>query len=75
MASLHQYTTTFLMNALYTNPTAQTFPWENGITRAQIRTELANRSGENDSSEIVSNLTSVGTTDGATTANNKNKIK
>jgi hypothetical protein len=53
-ASLSQYTTTYLMNALYTNPTAQTFPWENGFTRAQILTELANRSGQNDVSQIVS---------------------
>jgi hypothetical protein len=75
MATLQQYTTTYLMNALYTNPTATTFPWENGFSRTQILTELSNRSGQGDSSQIVSNLPLVGTTDGNSTVNDKRHIK
>lgn len=73
-ATLQQYPTTFLMIALYDNPTAKSFPWENGFTRAQVVQELQNRSGEGDVSQIVSSKAVVGT-DNGTTVTDKKHIK
>lgn len=80
-ATLQQLPTTFLMLALYDNPSAQTFPWNlagqsGDVTRTQVLTELSNRSGQNDSSQIVSaKTTPVGTTNGSPVVNGKMKIK
>ena len=79
MATLQQISTTVLMRTLYENPNAPTFPWNIGgatfVTRIAILNELANRSGQNDVSQIVSALPAVGTSDGATTTSGKSKIK
>ena len=74
-ATLKQYSTVYLVQALYSNPYAQSFPWENGLTRTQVVTELNKRSGENDVTQIVSALPAVGTVTGATTASKKSSIK
>ena len=66
-ATLQQYTTSHLVAALYQNPTAQTFPWENTFTRAQIIAELTNRSGQNVTLQVTSNLSAVGTASGSKT--------
>jgi hypothetical protein len=74
-ASLQQYSTTYLMGALYANPFAQSFPWENGFTRAQVLTELNNRSGQGDVSQIISALPNVGTVGAVKVASGKSSIK
>jgi hypothetical protein len=66
-ATLHQYTTSHLVAALYQNPAAQTFPFENGVTRQAIVNELASRSGQNCVMQVTSNLPAVGTASGSKT--------
>jgi hypothetical protein len=75
-ATLQQLPTTFLMNALYCNPSAATFSWNisgqtGPVTRSQVLSELANRSGQGDSSQIVSNQIQPNATNSASTANTK----
>jgi hypothetical protein len=78
MATLQQLPTTFLMQVLFSNPTAQSFPWSvQGISgspsRAQLLNELANRSGEGDSSQIIGDVGT--TTTGSKKANGKTEIR